>query len=224
MEIKVLSNILKANDALADENKDMMASRGIFVLNIISSPGAGKTTLLEKTLKQAEKTDLKISVIEGDIATTLDAERIGKYGRPVMQINTGGGCHLDANQVKKALQSGFVTDDTNLLIIENVGNLVCPGEYNLGEDYKVVVLSIAEGDDKPVKYPSIFTKAHVVIINKIDMLEYSDFNLEKVRNDLTGLNPDVIIFELSARNEAGFEPWINWLKEQVSAADAKKNG
>lgn len=223
MEIKVLSNVLKVNDSLAEENKSFLAARGIFTINIISSPGAGKTTLLEKTLDQAKNTDLRISVIEGDVATTLDAERIGRHGRPVMQINTDGGCHLDANQVKNALKSGFVSEDTNLLIIENVGNLVCPAGYNLGEDFKVVLLSVAEGDDKPVKYPSIFTKAHVVIINKIDMLSLCDFNLEKVRKDIRGLNPDVTLFELSARTEEGMAAWITWLGDQVRAFNDHKN-
>ncbi|HAR62318.1 MAG: hydrogenase accessory protein HypB [Candidatus Margulisiibacteriota bacterium] len=220
MEIKVLTNVLKANDALAEENQEFFRKQGMFVLNLISSPGAGKTTVLEKTLEYAQKSLLKISVIEGDIATTLDAQRIGKFERPVMQINTGGGCHLDANQVKKAIQSGFISDDTNLLIIENVGNLVCPAEYNLGEDYKVVVLSVAEGDDKPVKYPSIFTKAHVVIINKIDLLGLCDFDLEKAKKDITQLNPEAIIFEISARKETGIDTWINWLETHINVPNS----
>lgn len=210
-EIKVLTNVLKANDELAQENKNFFQKNNIFALNMISSPGSGKTSILEKTLKFAKNSILKISVIEGDIATNKDAERIRKYERPVMQINTGGGCHLNANQVKKAIESGFISDDTNIVVIENVGNLVCPAEYNLGENIKVVILSVTEGDDKPLKYPCIFTKADIVIINKIDLLGFCEFNIDTVKNDIKQLNPAATIFEVSALKETGLRPWIDWL-------------
>lgn len=211
----MVTNVLGANDALAKENKEFFTLHNIFVLNMIGSPGCGKTTILEKTLELAKESMLHISIIEGDIATSLDAERIGKYERPVLQINTEGGCHLNANQIKGAIKTGFITEDTNILIIENVGNLVCPAEFNLGENVKVVILSVSEGDDKPLKYPSIFSKAEVVIINKMDLIGLSNFDKEKVKKDIKHLNPNAHIFEISATKEEGFKSWIDWLKTHV---------
>jgi len=213
MQIKVVANVLKANEDMAAENRRRLKTKGIKVMNIISSPGAGKTTILERTI-EALKSELRLGVIEGDIMTSKDAERIDRHGVPVVQINTGGGCHLDANMVNKALNE-LVLEELELLIIENVGNLVCPSSFDLGEDFKVVVLSVAEGDDKPLKYPAIFTKASVCLLNKIDLLPYSNFNLEVYYQDMASLNPGLYTFEISAWKEEGMQPWYNYLSKLV---------
>jgi len=213
MKVKVLQNILDANLQLAEKNRQFFEQRGILALNVMSSPGAGKTTLLVKAIERLGR-ELGIAVIEGDIASTIDADRIGATGAPVVQINTGGGCHLDAGMVAKALDSLDLTG-TKLLFIENVGNLVCPAEFRLGERLRVVLLSVPEGDDKPQKYPLMFAEADAVVVNKIDMLPLTDFNMDSFRRAVTGLKPDVRLFELSARTGDGLDKWLDWLRGEV---------
>ncbi|HUU40040.1 MAG TPA: hydrogenase nickel incorporation protein HypB, partial [Desulfatiglandales bacterium] len=168
MEIKVVKNILEANEVIASQNKKIFTEKGVYVLNLMGSPGAGKTTLLEKTVESL-KDKTNIAVIEGDIETSRDAERIAAHGIPALQINTGGACHLDGNMVRKGIEE-FDLDQLDLLIVENVGNLVCPAEFNIGEDDKVMIISVTEGDDKPLKYPLMFQVSSVLLLNKIDLL------------------------------------------------------
>jgi len=219
MKIKVVSNILKANDSIAEENRGLFKENGLFVINLISSPGAGKTSLLEKTIlllssppsKGGKWGGISIGVIEGDIATTRDAERIEKTGARVIQINTNGACHLDSNMIKTSLRD-FPLNGLDILFIENVGNLVCPANFNLGEDVKAVILSITEGDDKPKKYPGIFREAKVLIINKTDLLPYTDCSIDKIKKESLEINPDLNIFEVSCRSGEGLDRWCNWVK------------
>ena len=213
MEIKVMKNILGENDKIAEENRKLFAEKKIFVVNLMGSPGSGKTSLLEKTLaKIAEK--ISVAVIEGDLFTAKDAGRIEKQNVPVVQINTAGGCHLDAPMVKRAAES-LDLDKIDLLIVENVGNLVCPAEFDVGENCKAVVLSITEGDDKPLKYPLIFKESEVTLLNKIDLLEFTNFDLKSAREDLTTLHPSLKIIETSCTKNIGLDDWTNWLLEKV---------
>jgi len=214
MEIKVLRNVLEANDAIAAENRRLLRERGVYTLNLIASPGAGKTTLLERTL-DALKAEYRIAVIEGDIAGSTDAQRIGRHGVPVVQINTGGDCHLNASMVRSALES-LPLEEIQLLFVENVGNLVCPAGFDIGEDAKVVILSVAEGDDKPEKYPLIFERSSAMVLNKIDLLGMVDFELDRARATARATHPDLPIFELSARKGEGLEGWLGWVREQIS--------
>ena len=209
MKIKVVSNILKANESIAEENRRLFKENGLFVINLISSPGAGKTSLLEKTIKECNS-KISIGVIEGDIATTRDAERIEKTGARVIQINTNGACHLDSNMVRTALQN-FPLNGLDILFIENVGNLVCPANFHLGEDIKAVVLSVTEGEDKPKKYPGIFREAKILIINKTDLLPYTDCSIDKIKKESLEINPDLNIFEVSCRSGEGFDEWCNYI-------------
>jgi len=209
MEIKVLRNILEANEDLAAENRRLFQRHGVVVLNLMSSPGAGKTSLLERTLASL-KGQLAMGVIEGDVATSYDAQRVSRYGVPVLQINTGGACHLDANMIRQALQD-FPVVGLDLLFIENVGNLICPAEFALGEDLKVTILSVPEGDDKPEKYPAMFQQSAALVINKIDLLPFTDFDLEAARRRALALNQSLAIFPLSCRTGEGLEAWLNWL-------------
>jgi hydrogenase nickel incorporation protein HypB len=213
MEIKVLRNVLEANDAIAAENRRLLRERGVYTLNLIASPGAGKTTLLERTL-DALKAEYRIAVIEGDIAGSTDAQRIGRHGVPVVQINTGGDCHLNASMVRSALES-LPLEEIQLLFVENVGNLVCPAGFDIGEDAKVVILSVAEGDDKPEKYPLIFERSSAMVLNKIDLLGMVDFELDRARATARATHPDLPIFELSARKGEGLEGWLGWVREQI---------
>jgi len=214
-KVQLGRKILSANEEYAQENQRLLKDKNIHCLNIISSPGSGKTTILAKTITDI-KDRLNIAVIEGDIQTEIDAQRIRATEAPAIQINTDGSCHLSAAQVNSALHR-LPLDDIELVIIENVGNLVCPSAFELGEDSKVVVLSVAEGDDKPVKYPSIFSKAKILLINKIDFLEAGmvDFDIEKVKADAKRLNKDIQIFEISARTGEGMDDWYNWLISAV---------
>ena len=213
MEIKVMKNILGENDKIAEENKKIFAEKKITVMNLMGSPGSGKTSLLEKTLaKLSEK--FSVAVIEGDLFTAKDAERIEKQNVPVIQINTSGGCHLDAAMVRRATES-LDLDKLDLIIVENVGNLVCPAEFDVGENFKAVVLSITEGDDKPLKYPLIFKESEIVLLNKIDLIPFTNFNLESAREDLTTLHPNIKIIETSCTKNNGIDEWINWLIEKV---------
>ena len=211
--IKVFTNILKANENIAQKNREIFNENKIYAINLMSSPGSGKTSLLERTL-EALKDELRIAVIEGDLQTTKDAQRIERYNIPVVQINTEGACHLDANMVDSVLQS-FNFKEIDLFVIENVGNLVCPASFELGEDDKVVMVSIPEGDDKPIKYPVMFRKAKVLLVNKIDLLPYTNFNMSKIKEDALNINPNLKIFEISCLTGEGLEAWFVWLKEQV---------
>lgn len=214
MEIPVVRNVLEANDRLANKLKEDFAKHAIFVVNLISSPGSGKTSLLERTLSDL-KGDFRMAVIEGDLQTDNDARRVAATGTPAVQINTDGGCHLDANMVLQALDS-FNLDEIDILFIENVGNLVCPVEFDCGEDAKVAILSAAEGDDKPEKYPRLFQLAQVMIINKIDLLDYVDFSVEKATKHGKTLNKDITIVELSCRTGQGLDSWYTWLKKSFA--------
>jgi len=211
LQIKVVTNVMKANQDMAAVNRELLRSKGIKVINMISSPGAGKTTILERTVA-ALKDDIPMAVIEGDLMTTRDAERVSQHGIPVVQINTNGGCHLDANMVYKAMDE-LPLDQVRLLIIENVGNLVCPASFDLGEDLKVVVLSVPEGDDKPIKYPSVFKNAGICILNKMDYLSLSNFNLERFYQDIASLNSDLKVFMMSAWKEEGVQAWYDYLRK-----------
>ena len=213
MEIKVMKNILGENEKIADENRKFFRDKNIFVINLMGSPGSGKTTLLEKTLSHlAEK--IRVAVIEGDLFTARDAERIERQNVPVIQINTAGGCHLDASMVRRAADS-LNLDEIDLLIVENVGNLVCPAEFDVGENMKAVVLSITEGDDKPLKYPLIFKESAVAVLNKIDLLPFTNFNLEQARADLSTIHPSIKIIETSCTKEMGLDDWCKFIVEKI---------
>ncbi len=212
-KINVVSRILEANDRLAAENRRLFEEKGLFVVNLMSSPGAGKTTVIENTVRVLGG-GISIGVIEGDIQGTSDAERIGALGVPVVQINTGGACHLDANMIREALPS-LPVSGLDLLIIENVGNLVCPAEFDVGEDAKAMLLSITEGEDKPLKYPLMFQESKTLLINKMDLAPYLDADIEKIRKDSLSLNPGLRIFEISAKNGDGMSGWTDWLAKKV---------
>ncbi len=209
MKVKVVSRILEANDRIAVENRKRFQAAGVFVANLMGAPGAGKTTLLERTIA-ALKPKLRIGVIEGDIVGTDDAERIGALNVPVVQINTGGACHLDANMISEVLDE-LPLRDLDLVIIENVGNLVCPAEFKVGEDVKMMVLSVAEGHDKPLKYPLMFRESSALVLNKIDLLPYTNADISRMRKDSLALNPGLSVFEVSCRTGEGIEPWAQWL-------------
>jgi len=213
MKVKVKADILGANDRVADENRKLFDENGVFVINIMSSPGAGKTTLLERTLG-ALKDEMRIGVIEGDVATTADAERVEAMGVPVVQINTGSACHLDGAMIRDALDE-FDLAGLDLLIVENVGNLVCPAEFRVGEDHKVMLLSTTEGDDKPLKYPLMFHESSVLIVNKTDLIPYTDFSMDKAVGDAKSINPKLDVFPVSCRTGDGLEAWYGWLRENV---------
>ena len=215
MELSVERNVLEANDRLADENKKLFAENGVYVINLMSSPGAGKTSLLERTIDMLGD-KLSIGVIEGDIQSSRDAERIAQKGVRAVQINTDGGCHLDGEMVKEAA-AAFDLSDLDLLVVENVGNLVCPAEFNVGETDKVMILSTTEGDDKPMKYPLIFQLSTVLLINKVDLLPYIDCSVEKIKEEARQLNPNVTIFEVSCRTGQGLEQWCEWLLSKAKA-------
>ena len=213
--ITIERKVLEKNDELARQNRELFEKYKNFVINLVSSPGSGKTSLLEATLAKL-KGSLAVSVIEGDVQTDLDAQRVAKMKVPVVQIVTNGGCHLEAKLVSDALRNIDLTT-TNLLVIENVGNLVCPANYDLGEAHKVVVLSVTEGDDKPLKYPSMFRNASVLIINKIDLLPYVDSNIERLKKHAWSINPKLQVFETSCRTGEGIDVWCKWLTEHAKA-------
>lgn len=212
MEIKVMSNILEQNEAVAARLRQRFADKGILVLNLLGSPGCGKTTLLENTLA-ALKARLRMAVIEGDLFTDKDALRIEQLHVPVVQINTEGGCHLEASMVEEALQE-LDLDALDLIIVENVGNLVCPAEFDLGEDAKVVVLSVTEGDDKPAKYPIAFREAKAAVINKTDLLPHTYFDMALAEHDIKSAHPDILLFKTSCRAQTGLSSWYNWVKDE----------
>ncbi len=212
-EIEVMANLLSSNDNQAEINRAHFRKNNCLAINVIGSPGSGKTSLLEKTLPLLI-VDMHIGVIEGDIFTSKDADRIAAHEVPVIQINTGGGCHLDSKMVSKVLPE-FNWPATDLMIIENVGNLVCPADFDLGEAFKVIVLSIVEGDDKPAKYPVIFRNAKAVVLNKMDLEAFTDVNMKNMKQDILAINPDIQIFEVSCRNGNGLEVWTSWLTQEV---------
>ncbi|MEE8598984.1 MAG: hydrogenase nickel incorporation protein HypB [Dehalococcoidales bacterium] len=213
MEIKVLQDILSANDRIARKNRERLDKHGILTINVMSSPGAGKTSLILQTISNL-KQEARIAVIEGDIASRVDADKVHEQGVEVVQINTAGGCHLDANMTESALNN-LPLENIDLLLIENVGNLVCPAEFDLGEHKKVMLLSLPEGDDKPYKYPLMFTEADVVLINKIDLLPYLEFNIPAFHKAVSGLNPEVKIFQVSCKTGEGIEDWLSWLQDEI---------
>lgn len=216
MEVKVLQNILSANEAIARRNQERLDKHGILTINVMSSPGAGKTSLILQTIKRL-KGKTRIGVIEGDVASRIDADRVHQEGAPVVQINTAGGCHLDANMTENALNS-LPLDQVDLLLIENVGNLICPAGFALGEHKKVMLLSMPEGDDKPYKYPAMFAEAHVVLVNKIDLSPYLDFNLTAFNRAVAGLNPQARILPVSCKTGEGLEAWFSWLGGEIRKA------
>ncbi len=215
MEIPIVKNVLEANDKIANKLKELFIQNKILVLNLISSPGSGKTSLLERTLTDL-KNEFKMAVIEGDLQTDNDAKRVAATGAKAVQINTEGGCHLNSNMIEEALNS-FDLQEIDILFIENVGNLVCPVEFDCGEDHKIALLSASEGDDKPEKYPRLFQLATVMLINKIDLLEHVDFSMENAKKHGRALNADLKIFEISCRKNLGLEAWYDWLKQAVKA-------
>ena len=212
-EIEVMANLLGSNDMQAEVNRAHFRKHHCLAINVMGSPGAGKTSLLEKSLPLLSA-DLQVGVIEGDIFTSKDADRIAVHGVPVIQINTGGACHLDSKMVSKVLPE-FDWTVMDLMVIENVGNLVCPADFDLGEAFKVIVLSIVEGDDKPAKYPVIFRNAKAVVLNKMDLEKLTDVNMEIMKQDIRTINPDILIFEVSCRNGNGLKEWTSWLTQEV---------
>ncbi len=215
MKVTVVKNVLDANERIAAENRKLFDEKKIYVINLMSSPGAGKTSLVEKTI-MALKDCYRIAVIEGDIQDTYDADRVAALGIPAVQINTGGACHIDGNMIREALPA-LDLDKIDLLISENVGNLVCPAEFKIGENAKVMILSTPEGADKPAKYPLMFQESAVMIINKIDLAPYVDFDLEKAKRDALTLNRNLKIFEVSCKTGQGLENWVQWLAGQIEA-------
>jgi len=215
MQVEVKTNVLAKNDAIASSLQQVFKEKNIFVFNLMGSPGAGKTSLLEATLQDLVK-DYKLAVIEGDLFTSKDAERIHALGVPVIQINTVGGCHLDANMIQDAI-TDLDLDELDMIIIENVGNLVCPAEFDIGEAMKVTVLSVTEGEDKPLKYPLIFKESKAILLNKIDLLPYVPFDKEKAIKDIRNLNPQGQVFEISCTVKDGLVPWLTWLRKQMES-------
>jgi hydrogenase nickel incorporation protein HypB len=213
--VTIERKVLAKNDEIAAQNRARFEQHGIFVFNIVSSPGSGKTSILERTLERLNG-KLRVAVIEGDVQTDFDAQRVARYNVPTVQIMTLGGCHLEANLVQDALERVSL-DGIQLLIIENVGNLVCPANYDLGEAMKVVVLSTTEGDDKPLKYPGMFRKASVLIINKIDLLPYVNCNLTTLKRNALQINPALKVFETSCTTKAGIDEWSDWLMQKVTS-------
>ena len=222
MQIKILKSILSANEAIASRNREQLDKHGILTINIMSSAGAGKTSLVLQTIHQL-KPEMKVAVIEGDVASSIDADKVSQQGAPVVQINTDGGCHLEANMIENALNN-LSLDGIDLLLIENVGNLICPAEFTLGEHRKIMLLSTPEGDDKPYKYPLMFTEADLVLVNKVDLLPYLNFNIGAFNKAVTGLNPDVKIFPISCKTGEGLEAWFYWLKNEIKQIKSHQAG
>jgi hydrogenase nickel incorporation protein HypB len=211
MEIKIMKNILDRNQDKADEVRSLMLEKNIFVVNLISSPGSGKTTLLERTCEQLGGM-FRIGVIEGDITTDRDGQRLKKYDIPIVVINTEGGCHLDSHSISKALEA-FDLDTLDIIFVENVGNLICPSHFDLGETCKVALVSTTEGDDKVIKYPMLFREAKVIILNKTDLIPYTNFNLENFMADVNRINPKVPLIKASCTRDEGLEVWVQWIIE-----------
>jgi len=213
MDIEVLEGIFDANEKIARENEELFRSRGVLAVNLMASPGAGKTSLVIRTLELL-RGKLRIGVIEGDIASSVDAEKVKSQGVPVVQINTGGVCHLDAAMIRQALDHLDLAA-LDLVIIENVGNLVCPAEFKLGEGLRAMILSVPEGHDKPLKYPLMFSDSQVLVVNKTDLLGMGDFDMDELRSTVLRMNPRVAIFEVSCRTGEGLQDWADWLEERA---------
>ena len=218
MEVPVVRNILEANDRISEELRKMFSIQHILVLNLISSPGSGKTSTLERTLTDL-RDEFNMAVIEGDLLTDNDARRVAATGAQAVQINTEGACHLDSSMVLEALKS-IDTKNLDILFVENVGNLVCPAEFEVGEDYKVSLLSVPEGDDKPEKYPLLFAESAVMLLNKVDLLPYVDFDLDRATHFAKALNKDIDVYPLSCKTGEGLDGWYGWLRDKVKE---KKN-
>ncbi len=216
IKIQVLNNILEINESYAEENRRIFNENGTFVINVMSSPGAGKTTLLEKTLERIDPA--RVAIIEGDMQTTKDAERLERFGAPIIQINTGNACHLDGKMINDALQELDLTA-CRLLIIENVGNLVCPAEFRVGEHAKVVVLSVTEGEDKPLKYPLMFRESSLCIFSKVDLLPHLNYSLEEALENARQINPKLKFLSVSNTSGLGLDDWMNWLNVQMDQMD-----
>jgi len=214
MEIEVLEGIFDANEIIARKNRAMLDECGAFMVNVMASPGAGKTSFIMRTLSGVSG-DLQCAVIEGDIAGKVDSEKIAATGVQAIQINTGGSCHLEAKQINTALER-LDMEGVELVIVENVGNLVCPAEFKLGEDLKVMILSVAEGHDKPLKYPLMFSESDVLIVNKIDLIPHTDFEMDTLEDTVLKMNPKIAIFKMSCRTGEGVSDWTAWLKRRVS--------
>ena len=212
IKIQVLNNILEMNDAYAAENRRVFEANNSFAMNMMSSPGSGKTTLLERTLERLDPS--RVAIIEGDMQTTKDAERLERFGCQIVQISTGNACHLDGKMIHDAL-ADLDLSDVRLLVIENVGNLVCPAEFRVGEDAKIVVLSVTEGEDKPLKYPLMFREAAVCIFNKIDLLPHLDYSLEEARENARQINPQLRFLSISCKTGEGLDEWTDWLKSKM---------
>ncbi len=222
-KIEVIQNVLEANETIASRNRQLLDEHKVCAINIMSAPGAGKTSLILQALARL-KGGLNIAVIEGDVASTVDAEKVQSEAKAVVQINTRNmpeSCSLMATMIESALKD-MPLDNVDLILIENVGNLICPAEFNLGEHKRVVISSLPEGDDKPIKYPLIFIDADAVIINKMDLIPYVDFDIAAFRRSIEGLNPKVEIFELSSKTGEGIERWCSWILEQVKANATKR--
>ena len=213
MEIRIMKNILDRNQNKAEEVRRVLKEHNVMMVNIISSPGAGKTTLLERTC-EALGDRVRIGVIEGDVTTDRDARRLEKYNIPIVVINTEGGCHLDSHSISKAMVN-FDLDALDLLFVENVGNLICPSQFDLGENFKLAVVSTTEGDDKPAKYPMLFSEARAVILNKTDLVPYTNFNSASFEADITAVNPQITILRVSATKGEGLGSWTDWLIRQL---------
>lgn len=220
-KVKVVRRVLDVNETMAAKNRKNFAGKKVFVLNVMSSPGSGKTTLLQKTLTRLMP-EFTSAVIVGDICTSNDADRLATTGAEVVQVNTdefGGDCHLAAHVIETAA-TNFDLNKLDLLIVENIGNLVCPAEFDIGEDARAVVLSVTEGEDKPIKYPLMFRVCDAALLNKIDLLDYLDYDIKLTKEYIRRIKPEMRIFETSAKTGEGLEPWLNWIRQGVAA---KKN-
>jgi hydrogenase nickel incorporation protein HypB len=215
MEIKVMKRVLDRNQDKAEIIRELLKSKGIKMYNFISSPGAGKTSLLERTCEELGG-KLRMGIIEGDVATDRDAQRLKRFNIPIVLINTDGGCHLDSNSIEKALKE-FDLDNLDVLFVENVGNLVCPSHFDLGETSKIAVVSTSEGDDKPIKYPMLFRDAEAVLLNKIDLLQYTNFSYDVFHQDLRNVNAKVPLFQTSCSTGEGLKEWYDWIEKKVFA-------
>ncbi len=216
MEITVMKNIFGANAEKADELRDILKEKKVLMVNVIGSPGAGKTTILEKTIDSLQKKGFNVAVIEGDVATDRDAVRLQKYEIPITLINTDGACHLEALSIEQSL-NGFDLEKLDFIFIENVGNLVCPAEFDIGEQHKVAVISVTEGDDKPAKYPLLIHEASVMLVNKVDLMPYTNFNRDSFMKDVTQLNGTMDIYEMAATSDSEMTDWIGWLESKLKS-------
>jgi hydrogenase nickel incorporation protein HypB len=222
-KVRVVEDALDANNTIAGANRSDFDRAGVTVVNLMSAPGAGKTTLLERSLEGLADAGVRVGVLEGDVAGSFDADRISVLHIPVVQLNTdngfGGECHLDANMVRSALPA-VPLDDIDLLLVENVGNLVCPAEFHIGEDAKMMVCSVTEGEDKPLKYPLMFRSCELVVINKVDLLQYLDFDIDRLEANILQVNPDATVLRVSAKTGEGVDAFRDWLTSVSARAGA----